>query len=697
MFILLGGYLFSFTYKCKQRLKRTLCFLLVLSTIFCFAQEKVQQTATDKDRFQTLQENLEQVVSKIKSDSYTNSPAAIKSLRDFLIVSKKNKDWKSAIIILNYLANYDIYYEMNHKTIYDSLQLFEQNISKITDIQEVAKYYIAYAEAATYLEKYETSLQIIDKALTVLEPKKDSVIEKYAYLYLKAGENSSKVNNLIKSVTYFKRASEIFLKQKDTISFLWSQNGLSRLLGNNGLFDEAAEARNPIFLWKNKISEVEVVVMAHITAAIEATSQNAIDKELYHTRQALLLADQMASESKQVIEILMRACATYIFARHNLLKESDAHLKKLKGLMEHEQRNAFLNTYYTLAIGQNTYAHGNYKRSVAYLLDVFETVKQAREPENILAYEFLLAQNYEEIGNINKSLSHFKNYMTLKDSIQKSTSRKRFAYVQNKFELQKKDLEIAEQKQYISLLGAKNKLKSQWILIGGISLISIFLVIYLLRSRAFQKRNQKLQKEFYENLFFSIEKERKDIASNLHDSIGQNLLVIKNKFLLKDQNEDVSVVDNTIKGIRDISQNLHPYKFEKIGLLASLKNTIKVLQQNTAIFFSEEINEEENLVSTIDIEKHLQIFRIIQEALNNVIKHSEAKACFLDIKADVNYINFFVKDNGKGFVVSKYKNLSNSLGMKTMRGRSAIINASLEITSTLNNGTLVHLKVPKHE
>ncbi|WP_335967044.1 ATP-binding protein [Galbibacter sp. PAP.153] len=634
-------------------------------------------------------------VEEIKSGKVIDNEGDARSFEEYLSIAKKNEDWEAAIVIQNALANYDIYYRMNHKAVYDSLKNFKQHLPKIHNIQQVAKYYIAYAEAATYLQKYHASLEILEQAMSHLEPKRDSVISAYAYIYLKAGENSSKINSLIASVTYFKKASEIFLQQKDTISFLWSQNGLSRLLGNNGLFNEADEARTPIFLWSDKIDEVEVVVMAHITAAIEATTQHQSDKELYHVRQALLLKDQMTSNAKNIIAILTSACATYVFARQNLLDESDHHLKKMIALMEGEQGSTFLKTYYSLARAQNAFAHKDYKNSNGYLLAVLENVKQSKEPENILAFEYLLAQNYQETGDLGSSLMHYKNYIKLKDSIEKSTSRKRFAYVQSQFEMQKKDLEISEQKQYISLLGAKNKLKSQWILIGGICLVSIFSVIYLLRSRAFQKHNQRLQKAFYENMLLSIEKERERIAGDLHDSIGQNLLIIKNKFLSKDENEDVSIVDNTIKGIRDISQDLHPYKFEKIGLIQSLKDTIKVLQENTVIFFSEQIDQKENIGRNLCKEKHLHVFRILQEALNNVIKHSEAKACSLVVNAEVDAINFIVKDNGKGFVSPKKTDVNNSLGMRTMRGRAMAIGASFKITSIVNEGTIVHLKIPK--
>src|SRR5690606_526749 len=106
---------------------------------------------------------------------------------------------------------------------------------------------------------------------------------------------------------------------------------------------------------------------------------------------------------------------------------------------------------------------------------------------------------------------------------------------------------------------------------------------------------------------------------------------------------------------------IHPYRFEKIGLVKSLKNTIKQLQESTTIFFSEEIKNKNTIELVISEEKHLQIYRIIQEALNNVLKHSKTTACNLSVYSELEYVNFIIKDNGIGFDTLEVSN--NSLGM----------------------------------
>ena len=631
---------------------------------------------------------LDSIVFEIKSGTDIKDKERADFIEKYLNFAKNNKKWNEAIVLQNALANYYMYYKMNYEETYNSLKKFKKNLSKVNNRKEIAKYYIAYAEVATFLQKYNSSIEILNEAIKNIDSDKDSLQDEYAYLHLKAGENSSKINNLIESVNYFKEASGLFLKQKDTISFLWSQNGLSRLLGINGLYDEAEKAREPIFKWKHKIPEIDVVIMAHITAAIEATMQNNPNKELYHVQQALLLKGKVSSELKNVIEIFMRVCATYIFARHDLLNESDESLKELNQLMIGLEHNSVINTLYVLAQSQNAFAHQNYQKTQNYILGILETIKASKEPEKILDFEYLLAQAYEKTGDTKKALYYFKSYIKLKDSIQKSTSRKRLAYVQNQFETEKKDLEISRQNNYISLLAAENNLKSQWILIGGIGMISLFIILYLLRSAIFQKRKQKLQKEFTQNMLSSVENERKFIAMELHDSVGQQLMLLTRKAKSLPDHSFQELSTATLTTIRSISHNLYPVVLKRLGFTEAAQSLINDIDENTDVFFTSEITFIDDLLNE---EEALHLYRILQEVLQNIIKHAQAKSVSVEVYGSKDEIKLIIIDNGIGFNYDEISKTSKSLGLKSIEERCKIIQAKLDIESLSNKGTVVKI------
>jgi signal transduction histidine kinase len=265
----------------------------------------------------------------------------------------------------------------------------------------------------------------------------------------------------------------------------------------------------------------------------------------------------------------------------------------------------------------------------------------------------------------------------------------KLASVEGRLNLLEKENEIVTQEKDIARLESRN----QRVLFGGVGLLLSLAIAYLIRIISFNKRNAELQKQFAQDLIKSTENERKRISSELHDSIGQSLLLIKNKILLNpdDVKQDIGIVDHAIDEVRTISQALHPYQFEKLGLLKSLEYLLDQFQANSNIFYSHDID-----IESIDVsENHgIFIYRIIQECINNVEKHSSAKACILTVERKNDHFLFQIKDNGKGFDLTENSQLLNSLGMKTLRERAQIIGAQLIIDSTAGKGTTVNLKVP---
>ena len=129
-----------------------------------------------------------------------------------------------------------------------------------------------------------------------------------------------------------------------------------------------------------------------------------------------------------------------------------------------------------------------------------------------------------------------------------------------------------------------------------------------------------------------------------------------------------------------------------MGLLASIKNTVENFQKNSDIFYSEVIEIEKLEISK---DKEIFVFRMLQECLNNVEKHSKAKACNIMVENLNDSVLFQIKDNGIGFDVSENSQIIDSLGLKTLKERAQIIGAQLSIDSVKGKGTTIQIKVPK--
>ncbi len=182
-------------------------------------------------------------------------------------------------------------------------------------------------------------------------------------------------------------------------------------------------------------------------------------------------------------------------------------------------------------------------------------------------------------------------------------------------------------------------------------------------------------------MLHSQEEERKRIANELHDGIGQNLLAIKY------QKSD-ELIDITIQELRNISRNLHPIQLEKLGLTAAVESLINDISGISGIYFTMEL---ENIDHVLQHQVQIHIFRVIQECVSNIIRHSKAAAARLIIKKTKQNINITVFDNRIGFSPSINKN-SKSLGLSSISERVKLIGGKLLIESKVGE-TKIEIKI----
>lgn len=294
-------------------------------------------------------------------------------------------------------------------------------------------------------------------------------------------------------------------------------------------------------------------------------------------------------------------------------------------------------------------------------------------------------------GNIEKALQLYMKFQQFNDSLYVLENKKQVEELRIIYETDKKNLQIETQKKDITILDAENKVKNQWLIFISTGLISFFGFILLIRSRNSAKRKQKSEEIYAQNLITAQEQERTRLARELHDSVGQKLMLLtKRTKMLKDS--DLTLLsESTLDELRAISRAIHPPAIESLGLTAALEAMINGVDKHTAIFFTNDI---ENIDNVLSKESELHLYRIVQEVLNNIVKHANAKAAFINIKKNEQQLNVTIKDNGNGFDFVKELNKNVSLGMKTLKERSKIIKSNLEITTQLNKGTIVKLAIP---
>lgn len=172
------------------------------------------------------------------------------------------------------------------------------------------------------------------------------------------------------------------------------------------------------------------------------------------------------------------------------------------------------------------------------------------------------------------------------------------------------------------------------------------------------EKERNAQRTFSRTLLGSQETERRRIAAALHDSLGQSLLIIKNRIALaqsdladteivRQQLDEISAsASHAIDECREIAYNLRPYQLSRFGLAATLRAMFMRIGEVTAIVPSADIDAIDDALSE---EAQVNVYRIVQECVNNIIKHSQATQASLAARRDGRDITVVIRDNGLGF------------------------------------------------
>lgn len=212
------------------------------------------------------------------------------------------------------------------------------------------------------------------------------------------------------------------------------------------------------------------------------------------------------------------------------------------------------------------------------------------------------------------------------------------------------------------------------------------------------KKQKKKLEDFKQKIIEQQESEWKVIAGELHDSIGQNLSAI-NIFLQQElKSSDVpsekliqasSLVIETVDEVRRISQRLYPKQIERLGLTISIEAMIERISSASGIKFICNIDKVDNVLSR---KNEVQYFRVVQELLNNIMKHSEAKNVIFNVRKSVIFIITEVIDDGIGFEFKYPAKLG--FGLINIEERLRMIKAVSELSSEKNKGTKFKFTVP---
>jgi len=247
-------------------------------------------------------------------------------------------------------------------------------------------------------------------------------------------------------------------------------------------------------------------------------------------------------------------------------------------------------------------------------------------------------------------------------------------------------MDTPEEKLYDALL----------IVVGVVGTILIYFIITIIR---YQRRSLRLHKEKIQAEIDTLEKERTRIASDLHDELGPLLSAVKlqiNSLDAANATDEETIqkssthIDSIISKLREISNNLMPNTLVRKGLQKAIVEFVDQAGQASGLqvkFICEQ-------ALSLNQQKEINIYRIIQEIVHNTIKHANATCLIIKMVIEENRLLLMTADNGKGFDYFLKIKDNPGLGLRNLQSRAEVMGAELSCLSEPGKGTMYTFEIP---
>ena len=321
--------------------------------------------------------------------------------------------------------------------------------------------------------------------------------------------------------------------------------------------------------------------------------------------------------------------------------------------------------------------------------------EEIRDVESAAAIYNDLAASHQAAGNFEEALEAYANSVFIKDSIYTIRNSESIIKLETKrtLELKDKDIKIAE-------LEVEKKRNERGFFIAGIILLILAMILII---KNIQRRKlQEKQAAQLKTMIDTQESERKRISRDLHDDIGTKLSAL-GLFLssMKEKasgNENIEIrelarsseqfIKEAVHDLRELLLDLSPSVLEDFGYTTAVEGLIYKINETNLIHFNLIIfGMKERLKPNYE----LALYRITQELINNVLKHSKAKKVTLQIGRREELVILMIEDDGKGFEILDHQN---GYGLKNLSSRTALLQGNMTIDSAIGKGTSVLIEIP---
>ena len=549
------------------------------------------------------------------------------------------------------------------------------------------------------LGEFITSKKYSNEAL---QTTKDSIVK--ASSYINIGACNRKLGLYKDAISNYLNALKIYEAKKSLKEIATANNNIAIVYSYLNLNKKSLEYYDKAKHTFENLNDKKGISQTYNNIAIVYANEGKLETSLKNFRYSLQIEKKL-NDKKGIAESLNNVGSIHYYL--GAIDSSIYYFNKSAKLERIIGNFAGISASYN-NIAQVLLENKRIKESKKYIDSAYVLAIKHQTSEDIESALLNYTEYYENNRNYRKSLTYHKKYLTFKDSLAKKLNIKVLQELETKYQTEKKEKEIVLQKEEILEKELQIKNRNLYAIIVS-SILIILAIIFLSIYKRNQLKRKQLQKEIDLNDALSViktqnrlQEQRLRISRDLHDNIGSQLTFIISsidnlKYISKDANSKLkdklssisSFTGDTIHQLRDTIWAMNKSEITIEDLHARILSFIekaKTATENIEFDIEQEISESFSLTSI----KGMNIFRVIQEAINNAIKYAEASKINISISKNNENLKISIKDNGTGFDI-KTVDLGN--GLSNMEKRMSEIDGKIHITSEVKKGTNISLSI----
>lgn len=527
--------------------------------------------------------------------------------------------------------------------------------------------------------------------------------------YINMGLIHTNNNDYTTAIDYYLKAESVYLKVNPlhtNLAILYSNIALA--FGFIGKFDESIEYSKKGLEFSRRSKDKQYLLNSMYSYGHNLISANRFGPAVLQILDsAEVLALELMNKGSYFDCVFDKA--RYYIGTGEYQKSIDVYTRCLALATENQFTTSFGNIF--IGIAANELALKRTKQAAAHLDSAAKYIDFTGYSNVKQMYFFNYAEVYRQSGNFDKAFAYKDSVANIRDSLYQADNIRQIEFTRARYNYEKKENEVTllEADKKIQLLSIRQKNLLNYFLIGT----AVVLLIISLQSYRNYRQKQNIQQQRINELetekqlaateavLKGEEQERTRLAKDLHDGLGgilsgikYSLISMKGNLVMTHENlqafeRSMDLLDTSIKEMRRVAHNMMPEALVKFGLNKALKDFCNEINQSGALQVKYQSLGLDDLV--LDDTTAITIYRIVQELLNNTMKHAAASNAIVQLTKTDDVLTVTVEDNGKGLDTGVLQT-SKGIGWDNIRNRVEFLKGKLDVHSQPVNGTSVNIE-----